>query len=84
MFNIFLMARNFFQPQIEFCVQTNLFEKKFCMQNLFFYVHNVILDTLGFFPFRLTTFFKDAENSYFCKACLCMPLSKSDILKNQH
>ena len=67
----------FFQPQIDFRTQTNIFrKKKFCMQNLIFCVHNVVLDTikLAFIFFSLDFFFKNAENSsFFCMACLCMP-----------
>ena len=67
----------FFQEQIEFCTQTKVFRKFFfCMQNLVFCVHNVVLDTivLAFFLFTFVCFFKNAENSYFfCMACLCMP-----------
>ena len=37
----------FFQPQIDFRTQTNFFrKKKFCMQNLIVFVHNVVLDTI--------------------------------------
>ena len=66
----------FFQQQLEFCTQTNIFRKNFfCMQNLIFCVHNVVLDTiiLAFFLF-IQFFFKNAaENSYFfCMTCLCM------------
>ena len=60
----------FFQPQIDFRTQTNIFRKKnFCMQNLIFCVHNVVLDTikLTFIFFSLNFFFKNAENSsFFC------------------
>ena len=39
----------FFQPQIEFSTQTNIFrKKKFCMQNLIFCVHNGY-DNISFF-----------------------------------
>ena len=44
----------------------------FCMQNLIFYVHNVVLDTikLAFIFFSLKFFFKNAENShFFCMGC---------------
>ena len=43
-------------------------KKNFCMQNLIFCVHNVVLDTikLAFIFFSLNCFFfKNAENSYF-------------------
>ena len=49
----------FFQPQIDFRTQTNIFRKKnFCMQNLIFCVHNVVLDTikLAFIFFSLNFF----------------------------
>ena len=63
----------FFQPQIEFRTQTNIFRKKiFCMQKVIFCVHNVVLDTikLAFIFFHLNFFFKHAENSYFfCMGC---------------
>ena len=51
----------FFQPQIEFRTQTNIFRKKFfCMQKLKFFVHSVVLDTikLVFNFFSLKFFFQ--------------------------
>ena len=50
----------FFQPQIEFRAQTNIFRNFFCMQNLIFCVHNVVLDTikLAFIFFSLEFFFQ--------------------------
>ena len=50
-----------FQAQIEFCTQTNIFRKKiFCMPNLSFRAHNVVLDTiiLAFFLFTSICFSK--------------------------
>ena len=74
----------FFQPQIEFCTETNIFQKKqrFYMQILSFcfkFLHNVVLDTqkLDFFSVSLDNFFKQATNSSsFCMACLHMACLK--------
>ena len=51
----------FFQPQINFRTQINIFRKNnFCMQNLIFCVHNVVLDAikLAFTFFSLNFFFQ--------------------------
>ena len=49
----------FFQPQIEFCTQTNIFRKNFLHANFIFCLHNVVLDIqkLVFFP-SLDKFFQ--------------------------
>ena len=58
----------FFQPQIDFCTQTNIFQIFFCMQNLIF---SCAQRSPGYtnvccFSFLLHNFvFKYAESSYF-------------------
>ena len=77
----------FFQPQFEFCTQTNIFrKKKFLHAKFNFFVHNVVLDTiiLAFFPFLFNFFSKTLKFPYFFfMACLWMPWSMTDSLKNQ-
>ena len=77
----------FFQPQFEFCTQTNIFrKKKFLHAKFNFFVHNVVLDTiiLAFFPFLFNFFSKTLKFPYFFfMACLRMPWSMTDSLKNQ-
>ena len=66
MTSIFLMATTkiflcfFFNRKVIFVFKQTFFEKKFCMQNLIFCVHNVVLDILklDFFSFSLHNFFQ--------------------------
>ena len=62
----------FFIRKSNFVRKQTFFEIFFCMQNLIFCVHNVVLDTikLAFIFFSLKFFFKNAENSsFFCMGC---------------
>ena len=66
----------FFNRESNFVRKQTFFEIFFCMQNLIFCVHNVVLDTikLAFIFFSLIFFFRNAENSYFfCMGCQYKP-----------
>ena len=83
MTGIFLMATQkilkiwpkiFFSSANRFSYANKRFfsKKNFCMQNLIFCVHNVVLDTikLAFTFFSLNFFFNNLENSFFfCMGC---------------
>ena len=73
-----IAPKNFFSTanRIFLLNQKHFPNKNICMQNLFFFLHNVVLDTqnLDFFPFLWVIFFKLATNShFFSMACLYMP-----------
>ena len=74
---ILKLAQKFFLTENRISYANKHFSKKvFCMQNLIFCVHNIVLDTIimTFIFFSPKFFLKNTKNSYFfCIGCLCMP-----------